>query len=88
MAANEMRSKMRLPFEELLKIVKAAKRQPRSVPLPETSRLTCYTCHNPHEVGVIKASNPRALGADAKQAKFRRLRTSRKGQMCQTCHNK
>ena len=88
MAANEMRSTMRLPFKELLKFVKAAKRQPRTMPLIKTSRMTCYTCHNPHETGVIKPSNPRALGAETKQAKNRRLRTAKAGQMCQACHNK
>lgn len=87
MAANEMRYKMKLPFKDLLSFVKAAKRRPRAIPLDAQSRITCYTCHNPHETGVIKASNPRALGAEPKQAQRDRLRASKKGQMCQACHN-
>jgi len=87
MAATEMQAKMRLPFKDLLIFVKAAKRHPRTMPLNLQSRILCYTCHNPHETGVIKKSNPRALGAEPKQARNHRLRASKKGQMCQACHN-
>ncbi|MCF7975890.1 MAG: hypothetical protein K9N55_18885 [Phycisphaerae bacterium] len=88
MAANELRERMRLPFKDLLSFVKAAKRSPRALPLNSQSRITCYTCHNPHETGVIRASSPRALGAEGKQARNYRLRAAKKGQMCQACHNK
>jgi hypothetical protein len=88
MAAHEMRDKMRLPFKDLLNYVKAAKRMPRILPLDAQSRITCYTCHNPHEEGVIRASSPRALGAEGKRAQNYRLRDTKKGQMCQACHNK
>ena len=87
MAAQEMRAKMSLPFKDLLEYVKAAKRLPRSLPLDANSRITCYTCHNPHETGVIRESSPLALGAESKQAPNHRLRSSKKGQMCQACHN-
>jgi len=87
MAAHEMRARMSLPFKDLLQYVKAAKRMPRTLPLDANSRITCYTCHNPHETGVIRGSNPRALGAESKRATGHRLRTSKKGQMCQACHN-
>ncbi len=47
---------------------------------PETGKLFCATCHNPHEKGVIK--NPaKAKGADSKN----RLRSQ---QICQYCHFK
>ena len=88
MAASEMRGKMSLPFEDLLKYVKAAKRMPRTMPLNANACIECYTCHNPHETGVIRTSNPRALGAESKHAENHRLRASRKGQMCRACHNK
>jgi hypothetical protein len=86
-SAREMRSKMRMPLEQLLAYTRATKRIPRSIPLDETGRITCYSCHNPHEKGLLPAANPRSIGADAKQAANHRLRV-REGKLCVACHQK
>lgn len=36
------------------------------MPLDEKGKMTCMTCHNPHEKGVIPADRPSAKGADSK----------------------
>ncbi len=87
MSAYEMKSKMRLPFGQLLEIARATKRAPRSIPLDEESRVTCYSCHNPHEKGLLPGGNPRAVGADLKQAANHRLRIPQ-GSVCVACHQK
>jgi len=53
-----------------------------SLPLdPSTGKVTCSTCHNPHEKGVIKGRGD--WGADS----VRRLR-SEGLEICQYCHSK
>ncbi len=87
MSAYEMKSKMRLPFGQLLEIARATKRTPRSIPLDETGRITCSSCHNPHEKGLLPGGNPRAVGAEPKQAANHRLRIPQ-GSVCIACHQK
>lgn len=87
MAAYEMQATMRLPFERLLRYARSAQRVPRSMPLDDRGRITCYTCHNPHEQGLRPARNPRAVGAEPKQATNHRLR-AHQGQICVACHEK
>jgi hypothetical protein len=87
MSAYEMKCKMRLPFGQLLEIARATKRAPRSIPLDETGRITCVSCHNPHEKGLLPGGNPRAVGAEAKQATNHRLRIPQ-GSVCVACHQK
>jgi hypothetical protein len=87
MSAYEMKSKMRLPLAQLLEIARVTKRTPRSVPLDEDGRVTCYSCHNPHEKGLLPGGNPRAVGADLKQAANHRLRIPQ-GSVCVACHQK
>ncbi len=87
MSAYEMKSKMRLPFGQLLEIARATRRTPRSTPLDEAGRITCVSCHNPHEKGLLPDGNPRAVGADARQATNHRLRVPQ-GSMCVACHQK
>ena len=87
MSAYEMKSKMRLPFAQLLEIARATKRTPRSIPLGEDGHITCYSCHNPHEKGLLPGGNPRAVGAEPKRATNHRLRIPQ-GSVCVACHQK
>lgn len=87
MSAYELKSKMRLPFERLLEYARTAKRLPRSIPLDEGDRITCYSCHNPHEKDLLPSWDPRSLGAEPKQATNHRVR-SREGPLCVACHQK
>ena len=87
MSAREMQSSMRLPFDRLLKYARATRRAPRSIPLDEDGRITCYSCHNPHENGLMPRGNPRSLGAEPRQATNHRLRTHQ-GRFCEVCHQK
>ncbi len=87
MSAYELKSKMRLPFPRLLEYARTAQRAPRSIPLDEGGRITCYSCHNPHEKDLLPNGDPRSLGAEPKQAVNHRVR-SREGPLCVACHQK
>ncbi len=50
------------------------------LPLDENGKMTCITCHNPHEKGVIPEDRPGAKGAGSKY----RHRLSEN--LCQECH--
>jgi len=55
------------------------------LPLDYSGKVSCPTCHNPHERHVIPANRPAARGADEKY----RLRVpGQAGQMCLACHRK
>jgi Doubled CXXCH motif (Paired_CXXCH_1) len=87
MSAYELQPRMKLPLKRLLEYVRAAKRAPRSLPLDENGRIACYTCHNPHEKGLLPSWNPRSIGSEPKHAVNHRLR-AREGQVCIACHQK
>jgi hypothetical protein len=87
MSAREMEPKMRLPLEQLVEYARAAKREPRSIPLEQDGRVTCHSCHNPHEKGLLPEENPRSVGAEPKKAANHRLRV-RIGKLCTVCHQK
>ena len=87
MSAYEIQPQMHLPFKQLLEYVRAANRAPRSIPLDENGRITCYSCHNPHEKGLLPNWNPRSVGAEPKQAANHRLR-AHEGIVCRACHEK
>ena len=50
------------------------------LPLNENGKMTCITCHNPHEKGIIPESNPGAKGAGSK------YRHRLPGNLCRECH--
>jgi len=53
------------------------------LPLDRQGRITCVTCHNPHDRGVIPPEKPSAQGAGEKH----RLRLAGKGlPICIACH--
>lgn len=87
MAAAEIRDRMNIPFASLLEMVRASGRMPRQIPLDEQNRITCYTCHNPHEKDLLPASNPHTVGAEPDKAVTHRLRI-RQGSVCSVCHDK
>jgi len=87
MSAYELQPRMNLPLNQLLEYVRAARRIPRSIPLDENGRITCYSCHNPHEKGLLPNWNPRSIGSEPKQSVNHRLR-AREGQLCIACHQK
>lgn len=87
MSAHEMQSKMRLSLPQLLKYARTTKRTPRSIPLDAQGRIACYSCHNPHEKGLLPSRDPRSVGAERKQAINHRVRTT-EGKVCIVCHQK
>jgi predicted CXXCH cytochrome family protein len=70
------------PTPLILKSLQISEKEKQIVfPLePQTGKIFCATCHNPHQKGVIK-NKQAAKGADSK----RRLRDQ---DICQNCHNK
>ncbi|MEJ2659001.1 MAG: cytochrome c3 family protein, partial [Desulfobacterales bacterium] len=52
------------------------------LPLAKDGKMTCVTCHNPHEKGVIAANKPAAKGAGSK------YRERLPGILCIECHPK
>lgn len=85
MVAVEMQSTMRLPLDKLLQYARATQRAPRVVPLDERGRITCYTCHDPHEAGVI-THRYRGEAVPVDRAQSPRLRTE-SGSLCRACHS-
>jgi hypothetical protein len=59
--------------------------EPLLLPLGEEREISCSTCHNPHERGVIPASNPLSRGAEPTPAEFHRLRLEAEN-LCLACH--
>ena len=66
-----------VPSEKMSLYLKAGGRY--ALPLVPRSRITCSTCHNPHQEGVI-FPGPAAAGADS----LHRLRDEN---ICMGCHN-
>jgi predicted CXXCH cytochrome family protein len=87
MSAYELQSRMRMSFEQLYRYASTTRRPPRSIPLDEDGRITCLTCHNPHEKGLLPDSNPRSVGAETEKAVHHRVR-AREGKLCIVCHEK
>jgi hypothetical protein len=69
------------PSENGLKRIEAMEiKYNARLPLDENGKMTCITCHNPHEKGVIPDNSPGAKGASSKY----RLRLPEN--LCQECH--
>ena len=88
MSAYEMEPGMHLPFNQLLEYVQAANRVPQSFPMDEQGRITCWSCHNPHEKGLLPVWNPRSFGAEPQKATNHRLRAHAGDLACRACHQK
>ncbi len=85
MAAVEMQSHMILSLKQLKRYAQATQREPQAVPFDDRGRLTCVSCHNPHEQGLWPAADKRAAGAEPAQATGQRLRIGQ-GKQCLGCH--
>jgi hypothetical protein len=85
MAAVEMQSHMVLSLKQLKRYAQATQREPRAIPMDDQGRLTCASCHNPHEKGLWPTTDPRAAGAEPAQATGHRLRIGQ-GKQCLGCH--
>lgn len=71
------------PSAEGLKRIEAMKEKYNIIlPMTTDGKMTCITCHNPHEKGVIPADKPAAKGADSK------FRHRLPGKLCKECHQK
>lgn len=64
----------------LKEIERNEKKMEVTIPLVPRKRITCSTCHNPHQKGIIKYE-PSAKGAGSPN----RLRLSRPA-LCFVCH--
>ncbi len=75
---------LRIPSNEVIKNMKASEEKHGIIlPLDYSGKITCPTCHNPHERGVIPDRKAGAQGASEKY----RLRLAGKGlQICVACH--
>ncbi len=78
-------SHIRFPSVKVLRVYNATERTRDYVlPLePDTGKVFCATCHNPHERGIQKSAKA-DRGADDKQ----RLRADGTGVLCMNCHGK
>ena len=75
---------LRIPSAEILYMMKESEKKYGIIlPLDYEGKVTCPTCHNPHERGVIPGEKAGAQGASEKY----RLRLAGKGlQICVACH--
>ena len=70
-----------IPSEKGLKRIKLVEAMFHTVlPLNENGKMTCVTCHNPHEKGVIPENRPGAKGAGSK------YRHRLPKNLCKECH--
>ncbi len=72
----------RMPKAQMLTTMKVAEIIFTTVlPLDQEGRITCITCHNPHEKGAIPDEREGAKGAGVKD------RNRLAGIVCDACHN-
>jgi hypothetical protein len=71
------------PSAEALKRMETMKEKYQIIlPLTKDGKMTCITCHNPHQKGVIAEDKPSAKGADSEH------RHRLPGKLCLACHEK
>ncbi len=71
------------PGEEMAASIKAYEgRRDVVLPLDFDGRITCVTCHNPHEKGLM--TGPDAVGAD----EVKKLRLTTTNEICTPCHGR
>ena len=63
-------------------LVEYEERRKVKLPLEDDTRVTCSTCHNPHERGLLKG--PGSIGADEEK----RLRLTTYNEQCTPCHGR
>jgi hypothetical protein len=74
---------LRVPSANTLRIMREGERLFNIVlPLDDNGKVSCPTCHNPHEKGVIPAERAGAKGASEK------FRHRLPGNICMACHQK
>ena len=66
----------------LLKMREYEERRMVRLPLEDENHVTCVTCHNPHERGLLKGAA--GIGAD----EALRLRLTTYSEQCTPCHEK
>lgn len=72
------------PSEKTLSIMKSSEKKFNIIlPLNYKGKITCPTCHNPHERGVLPAGQPNSKGASEK---YRLRLAAEKLQICVACH--
>ncbi len=73
---------LRIPSKQMRNRMAAVEKKFNTLlPLDKSGRLTCVTCHNPHEKGVIPAYLPSARGAGEP------MRHRLPGTLCTACHS-
>jgi hypothetical protein len=74
----------RRPSNKTLSIMKASEKKFNIIlPLNYKGDITCPTCHNPHERGVLPSGQPNSKGASEK---YRLRMAAEKLQICVACH--
>jgi hypothetical protein len=75
---------LRKPSEKTMENMKESEKQLGIIlPLNYEGKITCATCHNPHERGVIPTEKDSARGASEK---FRLRVPGQSGEICSACH--
>ncbi|MCK4340666.1 MAG: hypothetical protein KAY37_02940 [Phycisphaerae bacterium] len=86
MLARALRGQPGLTTQEIRVPATEAERRSTRFPLVD-GRIACYTCHNPHQVGLFPAGSELATWATSPSEAAYQLRADRPG-LCLECHEK
>jgi hypothetical protein len=86
MRARELSQRRELTVREIRTLAAEAERRPTRLPLA-AGRIACYTCHNPHQVGLFPAGSELATWAASATEAAHLLRADRP-ELCLECHEK